>query len=115
MSADERTALSSLASRKDIKIQPADKGVKVVVMNQADYISKCEEDLANRDFYEKQTKDPTSEYTQEIEELLVKMEEEKMISDNDREFLAEHLESPKTTTFYGLPKIHKSLTRFPPF
>ena len=37
-----------------------------------------------------------------------------MISDNDREFLAEHLESPKTPTFYGLPKIHKSFTKFPP-
>ena len=33
MSADERTALSSLSSRKDIEIQPADEGGKIVVMN----------------------------------------------------------------------------------
>ena len=42
------------------------------------------------------------------------MEKEEMISDNDREFLTEHLECPKTPTFYGLPKIHKSFTKFPP-
>ena len=72
MSAEERAALSSLALRKDIKIQPADKGGKVVIMNQADYVSKCEEDLANTNFYEKLTEDPTSQYTKEIEEILVK-------------------------------------------
>lgn len=114
MSAEERAALSSLALRKDIKIQPADKGGKVVIMNQADYVSKCEEDLANTNFYEKLTEDPTSQYTKEIEEILVKMEKEEMINDNDREFLTEHLECPKTPTFYGLPKIHKSFTKFPP-
>ena len=114
MSAEERASLSSLASRKDIKIQPADKGGKVVVMNHAQYVEKCEEDLANKSFYEKLNKDPTAEYREEIEELVQKMEDENMISDSDREFLTEHLDNPKTPTFYGLPKIHKSFITFPP-
>ena len=42
------------------------------------------------------------------------MEEENMITDSDRDFLTEHLDDPKTPAFYGLPKIHKSFTKFPP-
>ena len=37
-----------------------------------------------------------------------------MISDKDREFLTEHLDNPQIPSFYGLPKIHKAFTTFPP-
>ena len=59
MSAEERAALCSLlALRKDIKIQPVNKGGEVVIVYQ--YVSKTGIDLANTGFYEKSTEDPTS-------------------------------------------------------
>ena len=111
---DEREALASLKSRKDIKIQAADKGGKVVVMNKKEYEERCTKDLSNTKFYRSLDEDPTENYIKEIEEQLLVMEENDMISDKDREFLTEHLGNPRLPSFYGLPKIHKAFTSFPP-
>ena len=58
LSADERRALSSLTSRDDICIVPADKGNKVVVMSREKYHEKTCALLAD-DSYIKVSKDPT--------------------------------------------------------
>ena len=110
----EREALSTLGSRKDIKIQAADKGDKVVIMNKKECKEKCNQNLSNQKFYRKLQEDPTKEYNKEIEERIMEVEKNEVISDKDREFLTELLGNPMIPSFYGLPKIHKAFTYFPP-
>ena len=47
LSTEEMTTLKALSARKDIAIQSADKGGKVVVMNNTTYINACREQLKN--------------------------------------------------------------------
>ena len=42
------------------------------------------------------------------------MKTENMITQKKYDFLTEHLDKPRTPTFYGLPKIHKDFIEFPP-
>ena len=114
ISQDEANALKSLSSRTEIVIQNADKGGKIVIMNRNDYIKECENNLSNEEFYTKLTEDPNIEYATEIGKVVNKLKEENLISDNELKFLTENLDSPRTPIFYGLPKIHKLFSKFPP-
>ena len=59
-------ALKVLGKSRDIKIMPADKGGKVVVLNQADYDDKIFNLLSDGDTYEKLDDCPLSEQNKYI-------------------------------------------------
>ena len=114
MTIEEREALGSLKNRKEIVIQQADKGGKVVVMDRNEYINKCKEDLGNTVFYEEMDSDPTAEYVEKVKSAVDDLKTQDVISEKDVKFLCEHLDEPVVPNFYGLPKIHKSFKKFPP-
>ena len=114
MTVEEREALKSLKEREDVIIQSADKGGKVVVMNRSEYTEKCNLDLSNGKFYKVMQSDPTPRYVEEIHQSIADLRSQEIITENEAKFLSEHLDDPTVPSFYGLPKIHKSFTNFPP-
>ncbi|PIK56435.1 hypothetical protein BSL78_06679 [Apostichopus japonicus] len=102
---DERTALSSLMSRSDIIIKPADKGSAVVIQDRQDYIKEAMRHLSNSDIYTLLDSDPTDIFSQQIKQTITDMYQRNQISKKAVSFL-----SPtdcKAARFYLLPKIHK--------
>ena len=55
---EERSALYNLKNDKNIVIKSADKGSAVVVWDRDDYIKEAEEQLGDKDIYEKVCNDP---------------------------------------------------------
>ena len=111
---EERDGIASLKKRKDVLIQSADKGGKVVVMDRQQYIKMCEEDLSNKEYYEELSSDPTKEYVNEIVNTIKDLRKEEMLTEKEEKFLSQHLNDPHLPNFYALPKIHKSFSEFPP-
>ena len=74
MPTEERSALSSLARRKDICILPSDKGNKVVVMSRKDYHTKTQA-LLEDDAYIKLQSDPTTKKEKMVKNILKDMME----------------------------------------
>ena len=102
---EQREALKSLRSRKDIIIKPADKGSGVVVMDRQQYIDEAMRQLTNRTNYETLDSDPTGNFCKEIQETLDDMRDNNHLSKKAHKFL-----SPtdcRTARFYLLPKVHK--------
>ena len=111
---EERIALKNLSQRDDIVINSADKGGKTVIMEKKDYVSACEKDLDNEIYYQKLTEDPSESVAQEIEVLINGMIQKSYITDQEAIFLSSNLKDSRMPIFYGLPKIHKCFTHFPP-
>ena len=114
MSQLERAKLVSLKERKDIIIQRADKGGKIVLMNPETYERSCIAQLEDESFYMKLDSDPTDTIKKEILSELSNMHNRELIDNKERKLLEEHLIKPRTPFFYGLPKIHKMFSSFPP-
>ena len=55
---EERSALYNLKNDKNIVIKSADKDSAVVVLDRDDYIKEAEEQLGDKDIYEKVCNDP---------------------------------------------------------
>ncbi|PIK56386.1 hypothetical protein BSL78_06699 [Apostichopus japonicus] len=77
---DERTALSSLMSRSDIIIKPADKGSAVVIQDRQDYIKEAMRHLSNSDIYTLLDSDPTDIFSQQIKQTITDMYQRNQIS-----------------------------------
>ena len=114
MTSSERATLNSLKSRDDIVITRADKGGKVVVMDKQIYISNCETQLDNTEFYEKISADPTEDIAKNIRDEITNMTENNLIDEKESHVIMGHLDKPRLSIFYGLPKIHKTFKEFPP-
>ena len=69
----ERTVLQNLRSNEDIIIKPADKGSSVVVMDKSAYIREVECQLSDDRFFYKLDKDPTKQFSDEIQNKLNNM------------------------------------------
>lgn len=104
ISQEELEAIRKLKNRKDIVIKPADKGGAVCVWDKNLYIQEGQKQLSDERFYEKLDSDATPQ----IQKTL-KKEVDKMISQGMSESTKNLLEkSPKASSFYLLPKIHKA-------
>ena len=55
LSPEERIALGNLSNRKDIIIQSADKGGKVVILDTENYKRECQKQLNDSNFYQELT------------------------------------------------------------
>jgi hypothetical protein len=102
----ERTVLQNLRSNEDIIIKPADKGSSVVVMDKSAYIREVECQLSDDRFFYKLDKDPTKQFSDEIQNKLNNMYDNGDIDEKTLKYLIP--DSPKPGRFYLLPKIHKA-------
>ena len=114
LTSKEHAALTSLAKNEEIVIKSADKGGKIVVMDKKEYKMACENNLSDRKFYEELAEDPNVHYAKEVRQEATKMKDDKSISAKEFDFITSQLDDPKTPIFYGLPKIHKIFSKFPP-
>ena len=96
-----------MSENSNLTIKRADKGVKIVIMGTADYIEHCELLVNYREFYEKLDAKPALIYTKEIKQKVDDMLKNNNITKQEYNYLAENLENPRTSLFYGPPKIHK--------
>lgn len=104
MSTSETTALLQLSKRSNIIIKPADKGGAVVVWSRPLYIAEGKRQLSDDRFYERLDNDPIN-----VNQHLVKSTVTDFINSGELPPTAKHLvmQTPRTSRFYLLPKIHK--------
>ena len=100
-----KKALKGLQSDRSIKVLPADKGGKTVIMDLIDYENKAFNLLSDTNTYVELRKDPT----EELNSLIRKKINSHLKSHPDFEELKKQLIRPNFSSpyFYGLPKIHK--------
>lgn len=100
---DQRKAIKSLAEDNSVIIKEADKGGGIVLMNADFYKYKMLEMLTDESYYSTIPENFRKEIFGKIERLINK---NKHLTNKEKDFLFNF--DCKTSTFYGLPKIHKS-------
>ena len=116
LSRDERDALKSLASDKDIVIKSADKGSAVVVWDREDYLAEAKRQLEDINAYKsfKKSDSRIPEIVRDSNAYINDLFRKGLIHKKEREFLNwELLHSPNYAKLYLLPKIHKRLYNVP--
>ena len=99
----QREAIKSLAHDNSIIIKEADKGGGIVIMNTEFYKTKVLEMLSDANYYKPI---PGSNQLQIFNKIKTLTTENRRMTRNEINFLLKF--ECKTSTFYGLPKIHKS-------
>lgn len=100
---DQRNAIKSLSQDNSIVIKEADKGGGIVIMNADFYKGKILEILTDDNYYQSVQDSNTREIFSKINKLI---KNHKNLTKKEIDFLLKF--DSKTSTFYGLPKIHKS-------
>ena len=103
----EHFALENLRKDKDCIIVTADKGVALVVMDKAEYITKCEALLQDNSVYQHLSKDTSPTIHKELIKILQDYKKNNFISETEYTQLRPHCSNSPAARFYGLPKIHK--------
>lgn len=111
LSPSEIQALDSLIHTSDVIIKSADKGGGIVLLNKADYIKEANRLLSNKTTYRKLKKDPTIDFTIEVNVIVKSALERGVINKTEASFFTKSFY--QTPYFYYLPKVHKNLTSPP--
>ena len=102
---EEAQALAELRKEQSKVILTADKGVALVVLDQADYNIKAQDLLKDAKTYKEISSDPTNKLKNELIRLLKKITSDGGISEQlCKEMYPTGALAPK---LYGLPKVHK--------
>lgn len=101
----ELKALRTLKRNKDIVIKKADKNSGIVVLNKIDYEVKIMEMLNDEKVYTKIDTSNDVEIKKVADGLLKDLLDNNYLTDKQYRYLTNY--TPKTPTFYGIPKIHK--------
>ena len=104
LSKEEWTAHQNLKTRDDIVIKPADKGGAAVVWRTDLYKQEAFRQLADTKFYAKVNKDLTQTNQKIVKDTVNKLILEQKLPSKARNLF---VTTPKTSTFYLKPKIHK--------
>ena len=104
MSPSEKQALHHLTKRDDVIIKPADKGGAVVVWSRPFYDAQAHRQLSDGRFYERLNHDPVKEYQQVLKTAVKQMIQTNALPASAKNLI---LQTPRTSRFYLLPKIHK--------
>ena len=99
----ERQALKSLQEDDNIIIKEADKGGGIVIMNKQYYKAKILSMLQDNSFYDETNNEACKQTFKKIQKVIGLAKD---ITRNEINYLLDF--DCKTSTFYGLPKIHKS-------
>ena len=110
LTAEQRSALKTLAADESITIKPADKGGALVIMDTVDYEAACKKMLNNRIHYKEIQQDPTPRIVEEVAKVSNEMYNQHLVTEFERDTL---IKGSRTPLFYGLPKIHKFFDIFP--
>ena len=113
LTSEERLKLRYLSKNCNLTIKGADKGAKIVIMNMEGYTEYCELILNDREFYGKLDANPALINAEDVKQKFDEMLKINCITEEEFNYLAEKLESPKALLFYRLPKIHKIFDSFP--
>ena len=103
---EEWSALSSLRSRHDIVIKPADKGGAVVVWGRDMYEAESQRQLRNSNFYSAVPSDPTVHNNTVVKTSILSLIQNVSLPPQASR-LAFHPSDLGNPSFYLLPKIHK--------
>ena len=98
-------ALKNLRSNHDIKILPADKGGKIVILDNNEYIDKAQSLLDDDNTYEKLNKNPLLSHNKYVRKEIENNLKHYHDPNWKKKFLKQNCSLPY---FYGLPKLHKS-------
>ena len=107
----EKRAITKLRENPNIVIKPADKGGAIVILNRSDYLKEGFRQLSNTEFYTQLDHNPTDQYRTQVQNAIEDMYQNGEIDETVKDYLTDH--QCKTSNFYMLPKIHKSI-RPPP-
>ena len=108
ISAEERKALQSLRNNRDIIIKKVDKGGGIVIMDTLYYVEKVNQCLSNPNVYKKVDIKVIKTAMNKVKSFIVR--NEKYFDKKGNESLYIRLFDFKAASFYGLPKIHKSIS-----
>ncbi|CAH2222023.1 Hypothetical predicted protein, partial [Pelobates cultripes] len=106
----ERRALKELTTAADLIIKPSDKGGNVVLMDKEQYLEMCMEHLRDTQAYQKLTKDPSSQFLNELKSIITPALDNRIITQDEFKFILPHL-MPTIATLYCLPKVHKNINK----
>ena len=87
-SRSERNALNDLSHEENIVILPVDKGKCTLVLNSADYESKCDELLKGRSVYKLVGYNPTKGYRKKVCDFVNNLAEEDVIDSKLKNWIA---------------------------
>ena len=104
LSKNEMSALKSLPMDENIVIKEADKGGAVVIMDSDFYKSKILDMLNNDEFYSEINENQDKKTLQKIRKLTQKYPS--ALTKKEEDFITNF--DSKESSFYGLPKVHKS-------
>ena len=108
---EEKKAMTDLKQNTDIVIKPADKGSAVVIQNKEDYIKEGLRQLNDQNFYQEVPDDLTGTHNEHVQQLIQNLLLKEEITEKCADYL--HIEKPRTSQLYLLPKIHKNKSPVP--
>lgn len=103
----ELMALSKMEKDCNIVIKPSVKGGNIVILDSDKYRELCEGLLSDKECYRILPSDPTDLFVTELKNILSQVKTFKLIDTTEFEFLLP--KSPRLSTFYSRPKVHKGL------
>ena len=109
----DHLALENLRKDKDHIIVTSDKGVALVVMDNAEYITKYEVLLQDNSVSQYLSKDTSPTIHKELVKILQDYKNNNFISETEYTLLRLHCYNSPAARFYGLPKIHKNMSMYP--
>ena len=86
-------------------ILPADNGRATVILNTADYKTKCQDLVNDKRTYKQLKKDPTNSYRTKLINLLKELKNSGAIT--QEQYYKVYPTATEPPKFYGLPKVHK--------
>ncbi|KAM5191587.1 WD repeat-containing protein 64 [Mantella aurantiaca] len=104
-------ALYNLEQNREITIKSADKGGKIVILDNLQYEEMCMNIIKNRSWYAPINLKSIKKFQGDFEKIIFKAHTDTLINIKTWEFLK--IKEPKIPTFYALPKTHKSLSNPP--
>ena len=115
LSTIQRQAVKCFKSTQaTVTIKPADKNLRLVVLDTDDYIHLCASHLADHSTYRQATDFPSSEILKQLETVLSQFSHVLRNHKPLFSFLQPQAKNKRTPRFYGIPKIHKPYTNLPP-
>ncbi|CAH2310409.1 collagen alpha-1(XXIV) chain [Pelobates cultripes] len=92
-------------SELTLKSNSNDKGGNIVIMDTPNYVEMTKRILTDVNTYKVIQSDPSKKFLEELKTILRKGLQDTVISKNEYDYILS--DSPRISTFYSLPKIHK--------
>ncbi|XP_043943267.1 RNA helicase Mov10l1-like [Protopterus annectens] len=105
LSYEEKKALQSLRTNKELTVMKADKGAGIVIMDTTKYNYKMEQILKDPEKYKIVSKTEVLSNFKKIDKVLARLAQQNDIGEEELDFMS--VDSPDVGKLFGIPKIHK--------